>query len=183
MNKIFFSIVAVVFLAGCIQISQQTEMQINSTQTISVIAPSTAKCHIISNSLPDPNCTPGSIDTNVNQSNIETTVCALGYTSTIRPSQSYTYPIKIQSITDYGYFDTNTADYELDHLIPLELSGSEKNINNLWAEPCFGNFNCHMKDKVENYLNEQVCSNKMTLANAQESISKNWTKYCDIISC
>ena len=40
--------------------------------------------------LPDPNCTPGAIDTAVTQDNIDSTICASGYTATVRPANSVT---------------------------------------------------------------------------------------------
>src|SRR5690242_17427199 len=39
--------------------------------------------------LPDPNCTPGVTNPDVTQDNLDSTICARGYTKTIRPPVSY----------------------------------------------------------------------------------------------
>lgn len=62
---------------------------------------------------------------------------------------------------------------EVDHLISLELGGSN-DITNLWPQPYFGDWNAHTKDKFENFLHAQVCSNKMSMTQAQKEISSNW---------
>src|SRR5579872_5329391 len=46
-------------------------------------------CHE-KNGLPDPTCTPGSIDPAVTQATILSTICVNGYTKTVRPPVSYT---------------------------------------------------------------------------------------------
>lgn len=121
--------------------------------------------------LPDAGCTPGVADAAVTQANIMTTICVPGYTATVRPPVAYTNNLKKQQIADYGYTDTNVKDYEEDHLISLELGGSPTDPKNLWPEP---HPSVNEKDKVENYLHEQVCSGKMTLEEAQKEISGDW---------
>src|SRR5438093_2654548 len=91
-------------------------------------------CHEV-DGLPDPACTPGAIDARVSQDDIGTTICVPGYTRTVRPSTAYTNDLKRKQIVEYGYADTNPADYEEDHLIPLELGGSPADTKNLWPEP------------------------------------------------
>ncbi len=133
-------------------------------------------CHSV-DGLPDPQCTPGAIDPDVTQENINSTICVSGYTATVRPPTSYTTPLKLESIQQYGYKDTNASDYEYDHLISLELGGNPKDTRNLWAEPHYGNFTAFDKDGFENYLHDQVCGGQMTLAQAQYEISTNWIQY------
>ncbi len=121
--------------------------------------------------IPDPSCTPGSLNTAVTQSSIDQTICSKGYTATIRPPVTYTNNLKRQQILDYGYQDTNLKDYEEDHFISLELGGNPTDPKNLWPEP-HPSFN--EKDKVENYLNKQVCDGLITLEEAQRQITDNW---------
>lgn len=127
--------------------------------------------------LPDPFCTPGSIDPTVTQDNIQSTICVSGYTATVRPPVSYTEPLKLQSIQQYGYNDASPADYEYDHLIPLELGGNPTDTKNLWAEPGYGTYTAYDKDGFENYLHGLVCDGGMSLAQAQMVIASNWVKY------
>lgn len=125
--------------------------------------------------LPDPSCTPGSYNPDVTQSTIKSTICVPGWTSTVRPPVSYTSPLKVQGIADYGYSDTSLSDYEEDHLVPLELGGSPRDPKNLWPEPRYGSETASTKDDVENRLKEAVCAGTITLSAARSAIKTNWT--------
>ena len=59
---------------------------------------------------------------------------------------------------------------ELDHLVPLELGGSN-DITNLWPE--VGKLP-NTKDEVEYTLNRAVCDGQVTLAAAQLAIATDW---------
>jgi hypothetical protein len=133
----------------------------------------TGECHSV-NGLPDPTCTPGVADPRVAQDNILTTICVSGYTTRIRPSVRYTDALKAQQIKAYGYTDTKLADYEEDHLIPLELGGHPTDPRNLWPEPLSGVYAATKKDGVENSLHTKVCAGLMTLMAAQAVIAINW---------
>jgi hypothetical protein len=136
-------------------------------------APIVIACHS-SHGLPDPLCTPGAADPRVTQDDVHSTICVSGYTATVRPPSSYTDSLKRQQISAYGYSDTNLADYEEDHLIPLELAGSPTDAKNLWPEPRTGDFPASKKDTLENSLHAKVCAGVMTLAAAQAAIATNW---------
>lgn len=125
--------------------------------------------------LPDSYCTPGSYNPDVTQSTIGSTICVSGWTSTVRPSTSYTNALKAQGITDYGYSDTNMSDYEEDHLVPLELGGAPKDPANLWPEPHYGSQTAYSKDGVETKLKNAVCDGRITLSAARSAIRNNWT--------
>jgi hypothetical protein len=131
------------------------------------------QCHSL-RGLPDPACTPGVADPRVTQANIHSTICVSGYTATVRPPSSYTDSLKRQQIQAYGYSDTRLADYEEDHLIPLELGGSPTDPKNLWPEPRSGAFSASKKDALENSLRAQVCAGSLTLASARAAIATNW---------
>lgn len=126
--------------------------------------------------LPDPNRTPGVTNPDVTQANIHSTICVSGWTATVRPSSSYTTSLKERQLASgYAYKgDTNTGDYEEDHLISLELGGSPDAEANLWPEPYATTTGARTKDKVENRLHQMVCSGTITLAKAQQAIAKNW---------
>lgn len=124
--------------------------------------------------LPDPACTPGVVSTAVSQTNLSSTICRPGYTRTIRPPESDTGRFKQKIMVAY-HEPGPLSDYELDHLVSLELGGSN-DAGNLWPE-----LNDHpkgainSKDLVENALNKAVCSNQVTLAAAQKAIATDWT--------
>ncbi|MBV9707100.1 MAG: hypothetical protein JO125_06805, partial [Chloroflexi bacterium] len=113
----------------------------------------------------------GVTNPDVTQSNIDSTICVSGYTKTIRPPASYTDQLKLQQIQQYGYSDTNPRDYEEDHFISLEIGGNPTDPKNLWPEP---HPSTNEKDKVENYLHDQVCSGAISLKEAQIEIATNW---------
>lgn len=129
---------------------------------------------------PDPSLTPGFLNPEINSSNMGNTVCAAGWsTSTLRPSSSYTHKIKIMVMNQYGYDGMPLKDFELDHLIPLELGGHPTDPRNLWPQPLHLNINgleegAYQKDRVENAARKAVCSGRMSLEEAQRAIATDW---------
>jgi hypothetical protein len=66
------------------------------------------------------------------------------------------------------------GDYEIDHLISLELGGSNS-IKNLWPESHRTSpWNAQVKDRLEDKLHELVCSGQLDLKTAQQAIASNW---------
>jgi len=127
-------------------------------------------CHIVGDGLPDQRCTPGAVNPSVTQDNIRNTICVPGYTKTVRPPVTYTSPLKTRLMQSYGFTDSR-SNYELDHLIPLEIGGNPYDIRNLWPEPGYGQNNFHVKDSFETFLHDQVCSGSMSLQEAQHQIA------------
>ena len=62
---------------------------------------------------------------------------------------------------------------EIDHLISLELGGSN-DLKNLWPQPYAPRPAAKEKDVVENWLHAQVCHGKMSLLAAQNAIALDW---------
>lgn len=62
------------------------------------------------------------------------------------------------------------SDWEIDHLIPLELGGADDK-SNLWPQPIA---EAHEKDKVENKLHKEVCTKEIDIATAQDKITHWW---------
>lgn len=115
------------------------------------------------------------------QPNIQTTICKSGWTTTIRPSTSYTNALKKRQLAELKYVDQDPSKYEEDHIISLQLGGDPTNERNLWPEPYTAmyrgiNLGARSKDVVETYLKRQVCSGKMTLREAQTAIVTDWVK-------
>ena len=63
--------------------------------------------------------------------------------------------------------------HEVDHLISLELGGSNA-ISNLWPEPYAGRWGARTKDVLENRLHELVCKGRFPLRYAQRIEARNW---------
>jgi hypothetical protein len=68
-------------------------------------------------SLPDPASTPGVINPDVTEANIEQTICVRGWTAVVRPPRGYTEALKRQQIRDGGFRDDRLSRYEEDHLL------------------------------------------------------------------
>jgi hypothetical protein len=60
--------------------------------------------------------------------------------------------------------------YEIDHLVPLELGGSNRPAN-LWPQPLA---DAKRKDRVEEQLHDLVCAGRMSLDAAQRAIERDW---------
>jgi hypothetical protein len=137
---------------------------IASSQLQARPTPVKAHCHV-HGALPDPVCTPGAIFPVTKEQ-----VCKPGYARSVRNVPT---SVKAAVFLSYGIRSHRTGEWEVDHLISLELGGSNA-IMNLWPEAAKPVPGFHEKDKVENYLHAQVCSGKMTLAEAQREIATNW---------
>ena len=152
----------------------------STTPGAPVMAPSEASGTDVINSagviLPNPQRTPGAVNPQVTQADIDSTICVSGWTSTVRPPSSYTTSLKEQQLaTGYAYQgDTNPSDYEEDHLIPLELGGSPASVSNLWPQPYNVTDGARIKDQVENKLHSLVCDGALSLTSAQQKIASNW---------
>jgi hypothetical protein len=123
----------------------------------------------INGALPDPACTPGAIFPNVTKEQI----CKPGYAKSVRnvPDSE-----KNQVYAEYGIKHHKAGEYEVDHLVSLELGGSNE-IANLWPEAASPTPGFHQKDRYENYLHDQVCSGAISLEEAQRRIATNWLQY------
>ena len=113
--------------------------------------------------LPDRSLTPGAVAVGVTKKQ----VCTPGYTAKVR---NVPLSVRKKVFAEYGIPYADASKYEVDHLISLELGGSN-DIRNLWPE--FGP-RPNPKDKVENTLHRRVCSGAMTLEAAQRAIATNW---------
>jgi hypothetical protein len=107
--------------------------------------------------------TPGVLNPAVTQATIRSTICRHGWTATVRPPVDYTNRLKALGLRQYGLRGPPSS-FQEDHLISLELGGDPNDPRNLWPEPYP---RAHEVDRIENELNADVCSGKVTLADAQ----------------
>jgi len=116
--------------------------------------------------LPDPKLTPGDAFDVTAQD-----VCVPGYARKVRDVPQ---ELKRQVYAEYGITEHHPGDYEVDHLISLELGGSNS-IKNLWPESRRTSpWNAYVKDKLEDKLHELVCDGELDLKMAQREIAANW---------
>jgi len=146
--------------------------QIPINQTVLGTRTKTTGCKI-NGALPDPDCSPGAIFPNATVFQI----CQSGYSKSVR---NVSVATKNQVYHEYGIYSHKPYEYEVDHIVSLELGGSN-DISNLFPEVAVPAPGYHEKDMVENYLHDQVCSHKVSLAKAQELIAKNWLQVYQIM--
>ncbi len=173
MKKYLFvlAMIAVLSLAlgGC-------DITISGNNPIGVTTPSSGTAHlgmrtktsgcVAHGGLPDSACTPGAIFPTATVQQI----CGYGYASSVR---NVPFSEKDQAYAEYGISHHYSGEFEVDHLVALELGGSN-DIANLWPEAASPKPGFHEKDQVENYLHDQVCSGAISLKEAQTEIATNW---------
>jgi hypothetical protein len=186
-------VVALLLVAGCAPATPEPAPEIASparaTAVVSPPARATASVPVLTltatrvatcrsvGGLPDRTCTPGKTNTAVRPDSIGSTICATGWTATIRPPVQVTDRIKVERMKAYGYEGQPPSAFELDHLISLELGGHPDDPLNLWPQayaPPDGSPGAHEKDQLENLLKAEVCQGKVSLAWAQQAISTDW---------
>jgi hypothetical protein len=110
------------------------------------------------------------------------TTCVIGYTKTVR---HVTAKMKKEIFKRYGVTTGHKRGYEVDHIISLQLGGSNE-LDNLYPQPYEVYLNVNGKDMrmgalekdvVENALRRNVCKGKITLKEAQDIIVKDWITY------
>ena len=85
---------------------------------------------------------------------IRSTICVSGWTSTVRPPESYTEPLKLQQMAAEG-LTGSPSNYEEDHRMPLELGGDPRDPMNLSPESHSTSLS---KDAAENAARQSVCA-------------------------
>ncbi|HEY3284978.1 MAG TPA: hypothetical protein VGN26_22120, partial [Armatimonadota bacterium] len=116
--------------------------------------------------LPDPKLTPGDV-LPVTAADI----CVPGYSGKVR---NVPESVKQKAYALYGITSHGPREYEVDHLISLELGGSNS-IRNLWPQSYKTQpWNATVKDGLENRLHKLVCEGKVDLGTAQREIATDW---------
>ena len=142
-----------------------------TTTTTTTTTPTEPECvYRDHRDLPDSFCTPGAVFRTATVRRI----CRPGYTKRVRDvSES----VKERVFARYGITQPAPDRYEVDHLVALELGGSNS-IKNLWPQPrsTANGHGFRVKDRLENRLHTLVCSRRMTLLAAQRAIRTNWVR-------
>lgn len=158
------SLVALVLLSGCAPLA--TGSVHSSTRRTAASEPDCVERH----GMPDPRCTPGAVRAGVSLA----TICAFGYSSSVRPPESYTEPLKLRQMRAYG-LPGSPREYEEDHLVPLSIGGAPRDPRNLWPEPRNGPDNAEQKDQLETWAARMACAGRIPLSRLQQEIATDWT--------
>lgn len=97
-------------------------------------------------------------------------ICRSGYA---RRARNVPVAVKHQVLAEYGIVPLAGERFEIDHLVPLELGGTNDR-RNLWPQPFAGTWTAADKDRLENALHGDVCANREPLARAQQEVQANW---------
>lgn len=117
--------------------------------------------------LPDPDCTPGTRFALVTKRD----VCTPGYAGRVRNVRETTRDAVYAAYGVRTRFDGR--DGELDHLVSLELGGTNARAN-LFPQTAAGRDGSAEKDRLENALHDDVCAGRMRLRDAQRRIARDW---------
>lgn len=102
---------------------------------------------------------------------IKQDICTRGYSKKVR---NVPQSVKEEAYREYGINSRLPGEYEIDHLISLELGGSNS-LKNLWPESFQTQpWNAHVKDALENKLHEMICSGQIDIKLAQREIATDW---------
>ena len=96
-------------------------------------------------------------------------VCAIGYA---RAHRKVPYRVRDLVYDRYRLPRGSRRGYVIDHLIPLEIGGTNA-IANLWPQPRAA---AHRKDRDEDRLHGEVCSGEISLAAARAEILRLWKR-------
>ena len=156
---ILFSLLLI--LAGCRNKAPEQTKTAESKKQTRVAPP---KAALEAGSLPNTKLTPGAtLDVTKDD------ICTKGYSKKVRDVPT---SVKRQVYAEYNVQFVPRL-YEVDHLISLELGGSNS-IRNLWPESYDIYWNAHVKDALENRLHSMVCDGSISMEGAQKAISTNW---------
>ena len=132
--------------------------------------------------VPRHDITPGAIDARVTQQNIHDTICTDDWVRKNMPPPSYMTPTKTKQIAAYGYSTYAVENFDLDHLVPLELGGDPTALANLWPLPWESKeaklvpagWGAETKHALETHLRREVCSGRMSLEDARRAVAGDW---------
>ena len=119
--------------------------------------------------LPDIAKTPGAADPKLTAK----VLCAKGFTT--KSIRNVSAALKHDVYVSYGMtVGKKPCPCEVDHLVSLEIGGTN-DLTNLWPQPYTTMpYNAHVKDALENKLHKLVCDGTITLDQAQTEISTDW---------
>jgi hypothetical protein len=121
---------------------------------------------------PDPSLTPGEVMTTD-----VSAICTPGYTRSVRHVDEWT---RAEVYRRYGMEMSGRHDGRgagrtvVDHLVPLELGGSN-DLRNLWPQREHARgAGTRSKDRLERRLHALVCAGELAITQAQHDIATDW---------
>ncbi|HJQ71554.1 MAG TPA: HNH endonuclease [Blastocatellia bacterium] len=115
--------------------------------------------------LPDPRLTPGHTVAVTKDD-----VCGSGREAL---DDKISIKVKSQVFDLYSIGSDTPGSYNVDHLVPASLGGSNK-LENLWPQPLSGEWSYLLKNRLEKRLYKMVCGGELDLKEAQDAIARDW---------
>jgi hypothetical protein len=125
-------------------------------------SPVVAATPVVPTTSPSPTAA-GMLNPLVTPASVTATICRPGWAATIRPPSTWTTALKVRQMAA-GNLGGTAADYEEDHIVPLELGGAARDAANLRPEPIA---EARRKDVAENAWHASVCAGRTSLERAQ----------------
>lgn len=148
-RAMFAVVAAASILMGCAAATQRAAPNLDSAGAV----------------MPNAALTPGDVlSSNVNE------ICVSGYAKRVRNVSTAT---KNEVYAEYGIASHAPDQYEVDHLIPLGIGGSN-DIKNLWPQPTDPRPGRLEKDALEGELHKRICDNSVDMRAAQHDVATNW---------
>jgi hypothetical protein len=157
----------VMTMSGCTAASHGTLQNSATASGSSASTTSTATTTAVAatSALPSRHLTPGKVSPAITVAQ----VCAPGFAAKAVPVPS----TRARAVfAAYKIAWSGHSAYQLDHLVPVSLGGSNATTN-LWPQPHAAAASLH-KDQLENRLHALVCTGHLKLASAQKAIRSNW---------
>ena len=133
---------------------------------ILAISPAAGQDRQPARDLPNPSLTPGAIASSM-------PVCG-----STRELRHWSRARDNAILREYGLPAGPHPDFEVDHLVPLALGGSDDDAN-LWAEPRASiepDWNAERKDKLEWKLRDLACAGQLDVPEIQREIAADWIR-------
>jgi hypothetical protein len=167
--SLLFCIVAALGASGCRRSANAPQTGSQGTRQVAPRPPTASGTRaqaMRAPILPDPRLTPGDVLPVTAQD-----FCVTGYSKKVRHVPA---AVKRKVYEEYGITQHGKGEYEVDHLISLELGGSNS-IRNLWPQSYLTQpWNARVKDVLENDLHRRICAGTIDVKTAQRMIATDW---------
>ncbi|MHB1022530.1 MAG: hypothetical protein ACYC46_06340 [Acidobacteriaceae bacterium] len=133
---------------------------------------------------PDPRCTPGGTNPSITLATLQDREWRTGCVRNCQTSEAEKHVTYEWYRLPRPHHNSGANQVcELDHLVPLELGGAD-GLGNIWpecgpADTVLRERYFKVKDRVENYLADEVRTGRMPLHDAQRGIAEDWTQYLE----
>ncbi len=124
--------------------------------------------------LPNNAATPGVVNHKVKAGTIKQTICRPSWVKSAQPSARTLASQKSRLVKHARYGADVAKNFDVDHRIPIEVGGDARDPKNLWLQPLNIQWNALVKNKLETYVQTEVCAGRMKLADGQAIFQRDW---------